>query len=455
EEWFAVLVKERPVLERPGITVIGEVIGAESDGLLKEALDGMVAGGVHLCPEDPCPLAFDGTIGIHATRVRSWALQKFAADYLSRSGKAALKKAIRRCQAPFRWPACCGSSQALKGASQGAFQAKAPSRCWRAGVPSDGEELDGEADATGPDRAALRDKLRETRERIIGSTTPLGARRRCDSWVRGSPPARLVAGTSLSPDQSTPLALAPLAPLAGTRACGVQTNQQASKRRKDKKDKGKNDGVKALLDLLQGKKKRKKKKKRDRKSDRDQDGPSWRSFGSSSRSRKRRHQDSSDEDSELSIEPPLRRRAAKEPGSVMAMLVKHAQDQLDKGTLLETEGAYSAGITLGVEISTFFALLISKLPEAAIAVHLAEDGWGTAAQLETYPLEPVQAASTGTMNHAPSTEASALGPEESRDVPLALGRGRREVAASCESEALNSIGAGTGGIAGGNRAVAV
>jgi len=42
----------------------------------------------------------------------------------------------------------------------------------------------------------------------------------------------------------------------------------------------------------------------------------------------------------------------------MAMLVKHAQDQLDKGTLLETEGAYSAGITLGVEISTFFALLI-------------------------------------------------------------------------------------------------
>jgi len=217
EEWFAVLVKERPVLERPGITVIGEVIGAESDGLLKEALDGMVAGGVHLCPEDPCPLAFDGTIGIHATRVRSWALQKFAADYLSRSGKAALKKAIRRCQAPFRWPACCGSSQALKGASQGAFQAKAPSRCWRAGVPSDGEELDGEADATGPDRAALRDKLRETRERIIGSTTPLGARRRCDSWVRGSPPARLVAGTSLSPDQSTPLALAPL---AGTRDAG-------------------------------------------------------------------------------------------------------------------------------------------------------------------------------------------------------------------------------------------
>jgi hypothetical protein len=125
------------------------------------------------------------------------------------------------------------------------------------------------------------------------------------------------------------------------KACGVQTNQQASKRRKDKKDKGKNDAVKALLDLLQGKKKRKKKKKRDRKSDRDQDGPSWRlgvkpdpddsgrsdSSGSSglssSRSRKRRHQDSSDEDSELSIEPPLRRRAAKEPGSVMAMLVKN------------------------------------------------------------------------------------------------------------------------------------
>ena len=119
---------------------------------------------------------------------------------------------------------------------------------------------------------------------------------------------------------------------------------------------------------------------------------------------------------------------------MMAMLVKHAQEQLDKGSLLEAEGA-AAGITSGVKISTFFALLIrpfypatnalmrelyalgqtidllraGKLPEAAdalasrfIAVHtaLAEGGWGTAAQLEMYPLEPVQAASTGTMLQA-------------------------------------------------------
>ena len=49
---------------------------------------------------------------------------------------------------------------------------------------------------------------------------------------------------------------------------------------------------------------------------------------------------------------------------------------------------------------TIDLLRAGKLPEAAIAVHLAEDGWGTAAQLETYPLEPVQAASTGTMLQA-------------------------------------------------------
>lgn len=391
-------MKERPVLERPGITVIGEVIGAESDGLLKEALDGMVAGGVHLCPEDPCPLAFDGTIGIHATRVRSWALQKFAADYLSRSGKAALKKAIRRCQAPFRWPACCGSSQALKGASQGAFQAKAPSRCWRAGVPSDGEELDGEADATGPDSAALRDKLRETRERIIGSTTPLGARRGCDSWVRGSSPARLVAGTSLSPDQSTPLALAPL---AGTRDAGEKNLMKMLERRSDAASRLLAQGVRradkstsqqaAQGQEGQGKERRsegparpfagqeeKEKEEEERSQVRSRSGWTFleaRSQAGSRRFRQIRLQWFLRLKLKQIKEAPASRlqrrgqRAEHRTSSTSQSSQrtglghghvgqKHAQDQLDKGTLLETEGAYSAGITLGVEISTFFALLI-------------------------------------------------------------------------------------------------
>ena len=360
----------------------------------------MVAGGVHLCPEDPCPLAFDGTIGIHATRVRSWALQKFAADYLSRSGKAALKKAIRRCQAPFRWPACCGSSQALKGASQGAFQAKAPSRCWRAGVPSDGEELDGEADATGPDSAALRDKLRETRERIIGSTTPLGARRGCDSWVRRvfSRPA---GGWDLS--VSWPVHPAGIGAIGGykrrrgeeldedagetircrlsfagsRRAACRQINKPASgartrrtrerttqwrpcstfcrARRKGKRRRREIASQIAIrMDLLGGSESSRIQTiqadqtpvvpQELRKLKQIKEAPASRL---QRRGQRAEHRTSSTSQSS--------QRTGLGHGHVGQ---KHAQDQLDKGTLLETEGAYSAGITLGVEISTFFALLI-------------------------------------------------------------------------------------------------
>ena len=158
-------------------------------------------------------------------------------------------------------------------------------------------------------------------------------------------------------------------------------------------------------------------------------------YGSSSTSSRRPKKDhATDEDSELSFEAPLRRKALREPGSVMDMLVKNAQDQLDRGALLENEGS-TPGITSGIKISTFFALLIrpfypnnsplmrelyalgqtidllrsGRLPETPdalasrfIAVHtaLAEGSWATAAQLELYPLEPVQSAMVGTMLQA-------------------------------------------------------
>ena len=118
----------------------------------------------------------------------------------------------------------------------------------------------------------------------------------------------------------------------------------------------------------------------------------------------------------------------------MQMLVKHAQEQLDRGALLESEGA-GPGVTSGIKISTYFALLIrpnhpagnpllrelyalgqaidllrmGRLPETAdalasrfIAVHTAlSDGrWAIASQLELYPLEPVQSATMSTMLQA-------------------------------------------------------
>ena len=136
----------------------------------------------------------------------------------------------------------------------------------------------------------------------------------------------------------------------------------------------------------------------------------------------------------MSGEAPLRKRALREPGSVMEMLVRLAQQQLDRGALLDGEGN-QAGLTTGVKIGTYFALLIrpyhpagspllrelyslaqtidllrgGRLPEAAdalasrfISVHtaLTEGSWATASHLELYPLEPVQSASTATMLEA-------------------------------------------------------
>lgn len=144
---------------------------------------------------------------------------------------------------------------------------------------------------------------------------------------------------------------------------------------------------------------------------------------------------SKESDSELSLEAPLRKKASKSPGSVMNMLVRHAQEQLDRGSLGEDPGRRGQALVDGVKIGTYFALLIrpyyaagnpllrelyslaqtidllrgGRLSEAAdalagrfISVHtaLAEGSWATAAHLELFPLEPVASTSTSTMLQA-------------------------------------------------------
>lgn len=352
-------------------------------------------------------------------------------------------------------------------------------------VLSDGEveveDLDGEP----MDRQGLRSLLKATRERIAGTGCK---RHRADEASDGGAgprstgsalaESRLTTGTALTPGRSTTLALAPSGDTRGGEAKrlrkrleersdntsrllaqAVQTSEREAQLAKERKRKKKSkDGIARLAELLSSDKKKKKgKKRKDRdrrrrdrsslegedqgdrqrmKPDPEDPGSSDSSgYGSSSTSSRRPKKDhATDEDSELSFEAPLRRKALREPGSVMDMLVKNAQDQLDLGALLENEGS-TPGITSGIKISTFFALLIrpfypnnsplmrelyalgqtidllrsGRLPETPdalasrfIAVHtaLAEGSWATAAQLELYPLEPVQSATVGTMLQA-------------------------------------------------------
>ena len=212
------------------------------------------------------------------------------------------------------------------------------------------------------------------------------------------------------------------------------TGEGGRKRKKKKKKKG---SIELLVDLLKkGQKKGKKEKKAKRKKMKpDPDDPGGDDDGSSgedySEDETEDGMEASDTDSDLDLEAPLRKKAAKEPGSVMKLLIKHAQEQMDRGSLMDHEGD-KASVTSRIKIFTYFALLIrpcynnnnpllremyamaqtidllrgGRLAETAdalasrfISVHtaLAEGNWQVASTLELFPLEPVQSAGTSTM----------------------------------------------------------
>ena len=337
-------------------------------------------------------------------------------------------------------------------------------------VDSEEEDLDGEEmteeekrDAGLMDRASLKLLLQDAKERMVGGGVSRGKGQGEGALVGGRHAVssssargetRLVAGTDLDPRRATPLALTQgvvsredtlrsskrRKKSSGTTSLLLaQAEKQEELGRKKKKGGRKDKKIgRKLLDLLGGKKKKKKERKRRKKNkgrikkepgDPSSDGSSGEESSSYSESSEGPSKES---DSEISYEPPLRRKALESPGSVLEMLVRLAQEQLDKGALMETEGG---GVASGIKITTYFALLIrpyfppgspllrelyalaqaidllrvGKLAETGdalasrfVAVHTAlnEGSWSTASQLELYPLENTQSASTATMLQA-------------------------------------------------------
>eukprot|EP00435_Cladocopium_sp_Y103_P035369 s2720_g9.t1 len=485
DDWFAMLVTEVSGDRSQGFDITGTFLGSESEGEAAEIQGLLESGSVHLCVEEPCPRFTDGS-GIHATKFRLWRPNAFQAEYVTKAGAAAVKKAATKLARQSKPPAPrreVKKKPAVKTPSTRPTKRRRPPSEEKEDaedvepvipVPSGSEEDAAPGEAG---RRGLKSILKKTRERILGQRPPAKKTARDEDSDGGSRPAgsgravgsrTLVAGTSLNPRHQTPLALAGERDTSGSGMPGlmkrlvksgnassallaqaVQTSAEALEtRRKKKKSSSKDKVLKALTTLIQDKKGRKRHKRdRDRrrsrsrgrkkvKPDPDGEGPSDSSGYSSDYSSgdSKDRGDRSDADSELSFEAPLRRRAMRDPGSVMDMLVRHAQQQLDQGALLEAEGAQPS-VTSGVKISTYFALLIrpyhaagspllrelyslaqaidllrmGRLPETAdalasrfIAVHtaLSEGNWTTAAQLELYPLEPVQSASTATMLEA-------------------------------------------------------
>eukprot|EP00435_Cladocopium_sp_Y103_P055649 s678_g18.t1 len=498
EEWFAVGISSVAGSREEGWQLSGIFMGCESETLEEEVGQMVTEGYIHLCPGDPCLATSTGPF-IHATRIRLWRPINFKCQYLTQRGKTWLKNLVakeKRSLTP-KPSADAGAGKRTaprtpaggKGRGRGDRPAGARRRKPQPPEPIDENVIDldtepGEADdeeeappvISGPRRAALRDTLKKTRERILGGG-PSGRKRRAAEELSGGDAAagtlraaaesRLVAGTSFNPTIQTPLRLETQEGTSGdavrrltkklTGGKGAssellaqavqQSARDATLRKQKQKEKESRDGVRQLIDLLRGKKDKKKKRKHSKRETEkrialrvkpDPEDPSDSSdstsgSGSSKDGSRKRLRDS-EEDTDLDCEAPLRRRAVKQPGSVMEMLIRQAQEQMDKGTLLEGQGA-KASLTTGIKISTYFAVLIrpfhaanspllremyalaqaidllrmGKLLETAdalasrfIAVHtaLSEGNWLTASQLELYPLEPVASASTATMLEA-------------------------------------------------------
>ena len=263
-------------------------------------------------------------------------------------------------------------------------------------IPIDSEEdgLDGEVmtpqeqrDAGMIDRASLKELLQSAKDRMVGGGAVRGkglgegasnGGRAAERIRPAQAETRLVAGTNFNPRRATPLALTQeaaredimLSSKKKRRSGGTTSlllaqaeKQEDLRRKKDKGGKKEKKLGQKLMSLLGGKKKRsrrdrKKKRKKDKggvkrePGDPSSDGSSGEESSSSSRS----SEEASKSDSDLSYEPPLRRKALESPGSVLEMLIRLAQEQLDKGALMDAEG--SVGVTSGVKITTYFALLI-------------------------------------------------------------------------------------------------
>ena len=476
DEWFTVLVTATSHTE-DGIWIQGKLVGVGDADSEEEVRRVFALGDIHLCKSYPC--SQEVAEGIHAQVIRVWNPANYSASWVTGDGKRLVtlagKRVVQRGEERAKkrkQPAARGrdpggsknpgvKSDVGKGRGDaGRRQPKKPAPPRQViEVLSDGEEQHPEREERGEDefRANLRARLRSTKERILGKgrveSQPVkeedvrhGREPGSSSYVV---PKRLVAGTSLRRTEELFPALEDAkdtrdGDLRGSKkkrsgsasevllAQAVQSSKmQKAREKKKKKKKG---PIRQLVDLLKGKK-AKKRKQQDGGGDPgdpdDEDGGSGEESTSSAGNGQRSENGSG---SEESCEAPLRKKANKEPGSVMRMLIKHAQEQLDRGALLEGDDV-KPSLVSGVKITTYFALLIrpyhsnnspllrelyalgqaidllrsGRLPECAdalasryIAVHTAlqEGTWQTAAQLELYPLEPTQSASTATMLQA-------------------------------------------------------
>ena len=439
-----------------GNYVGGKVIGTSQTGL-EDAFISMLSTDnkfVHLCAGKDCNVE-DEKIGFHCRKVRWHQLRRFKAPYIAPWGDLVLKEAREkhakqredgrggRRRVPAKRPGGLDPLRRVRSLARRGEKKKKPKH------PGVKEENEG-----GGEPLDLREKLRKLRERIAGGgkgdvisllsdseNYEDGDELNSEDWEIG-----LKTGSGLTP-QTTALALRDQEEAEDTRggmvkkekvrrrvrknkkeerlksrpssallAAAEQMEERKNQERRKKKSKKSKGGkeVKALVDLLKGKKRKSRGKK----------GPSS-SGGSSSSSDEDSDQDEESDSSEMLA--PLQKRSFRKPGTVLKMLVKHARSTLDQSSAVDVD--QKGSLTSGIRMATYFNLMIrpyhssgsrdmkelhylsiamdelrqgllgklgDSLASRFLAVHAAvnEGTWKSAQYLELHPLEATQSAPT-------------------------------------------------------------
>ena len=78
------------------------------------------------------------------------------------------------------------------------------------------------------------------------------------------------------------------------------------------------------------------------------------------------------------LEAPLKRRSKEKPGSVLALLVEHARQQLDQTSKVTLSPASKENLTLGVKLSSYFAIVLrpqlGQMSAAVRELHMLANG---------------------------------------------------------------------------------
>eukprot|EP00435_Cladocopium_sp_Y103_P011741 s1103_g3.t1 len=220
-------------------------------------------------------------------------------------------------------------------------------------------------------------------------------------------------------------------------------SRKENKKKEQKKKRGKMSAEKKLLQILTKSEKKDKKDKKDKRRKRKKhhgQGSSGGPDGSGSATNSSDLDSSgpsggSSESESGNLEAPLKKKSREKPGSVLALLVEHARQQLDQTSKVSIQPNLKQDPTKGVRIASYFAIVVRPqlgavnaqvrelhhlssaidalrqgdldilgdlLASRFIAIHQAslDNSWSAARHLELLPLEETSAAGSGVLLEA-------------------------------------------------------